>query len=138
MWMRLPEDWKGRQCVIPDMSRTYHFSASGLNMNSYFQDVYFTKHSFNINKNVYEEIIVDMIKRGLVLDHSKSPCENFIPDKKCFKICDLDVRGYHKSTWRLHIKGSEMLVVGVPYSEYSKFKPSNVTPVYLEEKTNVR
>jgi hypothetical protein len=26
---------------------------------------------------------VDMIKRGLVLDHSKSPCEeNFIPDKK--------------------------------------------------------
>jgi hypothetical protein len=26
---------------------------------------------------------MDLIKRGLVLDHSKSPCEeNFIPDKK--------------------------------------------------------
>ncbi|PNF43589.1 hypothetical protein B7P43_G03206, partial [Cryptotermes secundus] len=95
MWMRLPEVRKGRECVIPDVSRTYHFGASGLNMNSYFQDVYFKKHSFNtlpyvklkhvdsINKNSYEELIVDMIKRGLVLDHSKSPCEeNFIPDKK--------------------------------------------------------
>ncbi|XP_023726678.1 protein O-linked-mannose beta-1,2-N-acetylglucosaminyltransferase 1-like [Cryptotermes secundus] len=85
-----------------------------------------------------------MIKRGLVLDHSKSPCEeNFIPGKKgeiiimfikmegpkdfvtwlqvakCFKILDPDVRGYHKSMWRLHMKGSEMLVIGVPNSEYS-------------------
>jgi hypothetical protein len=47
MWMRLPEVRKGRECVIPDVSRTYHFGASGLNMNSYFQDVYFKKHSFN-------------------------------------------------------------------------------------------
>ena len=36
-----------------------------------------------MKKNNYEELIVDMIKRGLILDHSKSPCEeNFIPDKK--------------------------------------------------------
>jgi len=47
MWMRLPEVRKGRECIIPDISRTYHFGASGLNMNSYFQDVYFKKHSFN-------------------------------------------------------------------------------------------
>ncbi|PNF20203.1 hypothetical protein B7P43_G16411 [Cryptotermes secundus] len=47
VWMRLPEVRKGRECVIPDVSRTYHFGPSGLNMNSYFQDVYFKKHSFN-------------------------------------------------------------------------------------------
>jgi hypothetical protein len=36
-----------------------------------------------VKKNNYEDLIVDMIKRGVVLDHSKSPCEeNFIPDKK--------------------------------------------------------
>jgi hypothetical protein len=36
-----------------------------------------------VKKNNYEELIVGMIKRGVVLDHSKSPCEeNFIPDKK--------------------------------------------------------
>ncbi|PNF22999.1 hypothetical protein B7P43_G10384 [Cryptotermes secundus] len=147
MWMRLPEVQKGRECVIPDVSQTYHFGASGLNMNSYFQDVYFKKHSFNtlpINKSNCEELIVDMFKRSLVLDHSKSQCEeNFIPGKKgeiiimfikmegpkdfvtwlqvakCFKIWDPDVRGYHKSMWRLHMKGSEMLVIGVPNSEYS-------------------
>jgi aspartate carbamoyltransferase regulatory subunit len=33
--------------------------------------------------NNYEELIVSMIKRGTVLDHSRSPCEeHFIPDKK--------------------------------------------------------
>jgi hypothetical protein len=38
---------------------------------------------YSVKKSNYEELIVDMIKRGLVLDHSKSPCEeNFIPDKK--------------------------------------------------------
>jgi hypothetical protein len=36
-----------------------------------------------LKKSNYEELIMDMIKRGLVLDHSKSPCEeNFIPEKK--------------------------------------------------------
>ncbi|XP_021923735.1 protein O-linked-mannose beta-1,2-N-acetylglucosaminyltransferase 1-like isoform X2 [Zootermopsis nevadensis] len=178
MWMRLPEVRRGRECVIPDVSRTYHFGASGLNMNSYFQDVYFKKHSFNtlphaklknvdsLKKSNYEELIVGMIKRGLILDHSKSPCEeNFIPDNKgeiiimfikmeepkdfvtwlqvakCFRIWDLDVRGYHKSMWRLHMKGSEMLVIGVPNSEYARYKPSNITPIYLgpqKQKSTVR
>jgi hypothetical protein len=37
----------------------------------------------SVKRNNYEELIVSMIKRGTVLDHSKSPCEeNFIPDKK--------------------------------------------------------
>lgn len=178
MWMRLPEVRKGRECVIPDVSRTYHFGASGLNMNSYFQDVYFKKHSFNtqpyvqlrdvdsVKKKHYEELIVNMIKSGNILDHSKSPCEeNFIPEKKgdinvmfikmdepkdfvtwlqvakCFKIWDLDARGYHKSMWRMHMKGSEMLIIGVPNSEYSIYKPANITPIYLEshrEKVKIR
>jgi len=38
---------------------------------------------------------------------------------QCFKIWDLDARGYHKSMWRMRMKGSEMLVIGVPNSEYS-------------------
>jgi len=38
---------------------------------------------FSLKKSNYEELIVDMIKRALILDHSKSPCEeNFIPDMK--------------------------------------------------------
>ena len=52
MWMRLPEIRKGRECLIPDMSRTYHFGSSGLNMNTYFHDIYFKKRSFNTIRDV--------------------------------------------------------------------------------------
>ncbi len=37
MWMRLGEVRRGRECVVPDVSRTFHFGSLGLNMNSYFQ-----------------------------------------------------------------------------------------------------
>lgn len=52
MWMRLKDVRKDRECVIPDVSRTFHFGSSGINMNSYFQDVYFNKHSFNTEEDV--------------------------------------------------------------------------------------
>ena len=52
MWMRLEDVRKGRECLVPDVSRTYHFGSSGLNMNSYFQDVYFKKHSVNTERDV--------------------------------------------------------------------------------------
>ncbi len=47
MWMRLKEIRKGRECVIPDVSRTFHFGASGVNMNPYFQEHYFKRHTLN-------------------------------------------------------------------------------------------
>ena len=47
MWMRINDIRKGRECIIPDISRTYHFGASGVNMNPYFQDHYFKKHTLN-------------------------------------------------------------------------------------------
>ena len=95
MWMRLPEVRKGRECVVPDVSRTYHFGASGLNMNSYFHDIYFKKHSFNsspdarlkdlksLKRKNYEELLEAMISEATVVDHSRSPCEeDFIPEKR--------------------------------------------------------
>lgn len=47
MWMRMDQQRKGRECVIPDISRTFHFGARGINMNDYFQKLYFSKHSLN-------------------------------------------------------------------------------------------
>ena len=40
------------ECLIPDVSRTYHFGSSGLNMNTYFHDIYFKKRSFNTLRDV--------------------------------------------------------------------------------------
>ncbi|KAK3914406.1 Protein O-linked-mannose beta-1,2-N-acetylglucosaminyltransferase 1 [Frankliniella fusca] len=179
MWMRMPEVRKGRECIVPDVSRTYHFGSSGLNMNSYFQEVYFKQHSFNtesyvelknidsVKKNNYERLIWRDLKRSIPLDHSKDPCdENFVPERKgevyvlyikmespkdfstwlqvakCFRIWDLDARGYHNSMWRMRVKGSDIMVIGAPNSEYSKFKPAHITPMALgsskREKSKVR
>ncbi|RWS31306.1 hypothetical protein B4U80_07268 [Leptotrombidium deliense] len=171
MWMRLPEIRKDRDCIVPDVSRTYHFGSSGLNMNSYFHDTYFKKHAFNrvpnvqlrnldsLKKENYEKVIRNLFEIGIILDHSKSPCDqDFIPDTvgkvyiafikmddskdyktwlqvaKCFKIWDLDPRGYHKSLWRFFLKRNHILVVGVPSSPYSVFKPSHITPIYLRDR----
>ncbi|XP_067315943.1 protein O-linked-mannose beta-1,2-N-acetylglucosaminyltransferase 1 [Pseudorasbora parva] len=93
MWMRMPEQRKGRECVIPDVSRSYHFGIIGLNMNGYFHEVYFKKHKFNtipnvpmknvdsLKKDPYEIEIQNLLSEAEVLDHSKNPCDDsFIPD----------------------------------------------------------
>ena len=61
MWMRMDSNKKGRECVIPDVSRTYHFGAKGLNMNVFFQESYFKKHTLNTEPNV--KFNVGMLKK---------------------------------------------------------------------------
>ncbi|KAK8383416.1 hypothetical protein O3P69_019063 [Scylla paramamosain] len=169
MWMRLGEVRRGRECIVPEVSRTYHFGSSGLNMNSFFQDTYFKKHAFNtltyvelkdldsLKQGPYEELLAGMFSRATLLDHTTSPCdEDFIPDTrgqtfllfihmahhkdfttwlqvaKCLRIWDLDGRGYHRGMWRLNIKTNPLLIVGVPFSQYSKYKPASLQPLNLE------
>jgi len=98
----------------------------------------------SVKKDNYEASIHELLKKAIVLDHSKDTCDqSFIPDTKdetyvlfikmknqrdystwlqvakCFKIWDLDARGYHKSMWRFSLKENQILVVGVPNSPYS-------------------
>lgn len=94
MWMRLPSIIKGRECIIPDISRTYHFGAKGLNVGSFMQNVYFKHHALNKETNVklnaemmykdnYEREIFRLIGEAKLLNHSKNPCANlkdFVPD----------------------------------------------------------
>lgn len=170
MWMRLPTVRKNRECIIPDVSRTYHFGSKGLNMNPYFQEVYFKKHSIVNESNValkdldrmtadkYEVMINEILKSGVVVDHSKDPCDSgLVPDNKdtvhvmyiqmphptdfttwkqlakCYHLWDLDVRGFHKSMWRLYLNGTPVILVGVPASPYHSHKPDSVKPFALEE-----
>ena len=44
-------------------------------------------------KDNYEKLVIQMIKKGVILDHSKSPCEeNFLPDSKVsFRFIHNDV-----------------------------------------------
>ncbi|KAL3870054.1 hypothetical protein ACJMK2_042671 [Sinanodonta woodiana] len=95
MWMRNSAIRKDRECVIPDISRTYHFGSKGLNMNPYFQELYFKKHSIvttpdvqlkdidKLKKDNYEELVKNLIQNAKALNHTLDPCaENFIPDTK--------------------------------------------------------
>lgn len=52
MWMRMNSVRKDRECVVPDISRTFHFGSRGINMNSYFHEVYFKKHTLNSVRNI--------------------------------------------------------------------------------------
>ncbi|CBY10400.1 unnamed protein product [Oikopleura dioica] len=45
IWMRQPAQRRGRQCLIPDISRTFHFGEDGLNVNSKMQGIYFRNHA---------------------------------------------------------------------------------------------
>ncbi|XP_053395814.1 protein O-linked-mannose beta-1,2-N-acetylglucosaminyltransferase 1-like [Mercenaria mercenaria] len=172
MWMRHEVIRKSRECIIPDISRTYHFGSKGLNINPYFQELYFQSHKLMTKPNVklkdvdrmtsekYEELVRNLISSAEVLDHSKDPCaEDFIPQDtdvetfvmyiqmkgpqdfetwkqlaKCYKLWDLDVRGFHKSMWRQYLKGKHLVIVGVPASPYAELKPADITPIDLESK----
>jgi beta-1,2-N-acetylglucosaminyltransferase len=91
-----------------------------------------------------------------LLDHKKTPCsdlKNFVPNTRgkiyifyismnhkrdhqtwtnvarCFTIWDLDVRGFHKSLFRLWYKKNHIIVVGCPASKYCSLKPDNIVPI---------
>eukprot|EP00794_Sanderia_malayensis_P017702 gene17702-19471_t len=172
MWMRLNSNRKGRECIIPDISRTYHFGAKGINMNSFFQDMYFTKHALNratdvvfnitkVTKENYDIELHNIMKNAIAVNHTKNQCshkEDFIPDTKgetyvvyikmdhfsdwetwtnlagCFRIWDLDVRGYHKGLWRFWYKQNHILLVGAPYSPFASYKPKHLKPVFIPKK----
>jgi len=175
MWMRMDSNRKGRECIIPDISRTYHFGMKGLNMNPFFQEFYFSKHALNketgikfnttkVYKDNYEKEMHNLVKNAEPLDHSKNQCthkDDFVPNTKgktyvvyirmetrtswdtwsgfarCFKIWDLDVRGFHNGMWRLWFKGNHIIFVGVPFSPYAIHKPKNIIPIYIpKEKKN--
>ena len=52
---------------------------------------------------------------------------------KCYKLWDLDVRGFHKQMWRFWLKENRIIVIGTS-SPYAKYKPENVNPIYIPKK----
>ena len=56
MWTRLPANRKGRECIIPDISRTYHFGGKGINVGGFMQELYFEKHAINKQPHVNMDV----------------------------------------------------------------------------------
>ena len=106
-------------------------------------------------------VLVVVFREAKLLNHAKNPCshlKDFVPDTegkmylfylrmdtktdfttwsnvaRCFRMWDLDARGFHKSTWRFWIKKNHIVAVGCPASEYCKNKPQELEPIYLPNK----
>ena len=94
MWMRLPENRLDRECIIPDISRTYHFGSKGLNMHPYFQEMYFKKHALNTEMNVrfdveklrkdnYEKEVERLLRLAILLSNSHTFLLMLVPRIWC-------------------------------------------------------
>ena len=73
LYMRQNNIMKGRECIIPDISRTYHFGAVGMNINKDKQKKLFELRPFNkgppqkldiekLKKNNYEKVLEKLIR----------------------------------------------------------------------------
>lgn len=82
-----------RECIIPDISRTFHFGTQGVNMNEYIHQLLFKTHALNketglkfdvekVKKDNYEKELHRLISSAEVLNRTKSPCKDndFIPN----------------------------------------------------------
>ena len=49
----------------------------------------------------------------------------------CFKIWDLDQRGFHYGLIRISFKDNHIIFIGAPASPYSRYKPKRIKPIYL-------
>ena len=92
MWMRKVDVRKGRECLVPDVSRTYHFGRKGFHMTDNFFEKYFEHRKLNTNltieyqpsnqmlANNYEQHMHELLKKSNLANHSLSPCNpEFIP-----------------------------------------------------------
>lgn len=103
MWIRTEAVRKGRECIIPDVSRTFHFGSTGTNINSYFQKQYFSKHAFSLSveKQIsfahldemsaasYERLVEKLVSEAHVvgLNWSQATLENETESSR--KLCDM-------------------------------------------------
>ena len=62
IWMRRDENRKGRECIIPDISRTYHFGSKGLNINKGIQNHYFKSRA--LNKESQQKFDIQKVTRS--------------------------------------------------------------------------
>lgn len=88
IWMRNPSNRKGRDCLVPDISRTFHFGEDGLNVDKNMQGLYFRNHALHqdslpvdftplefLTKDNYESNLAESIISAQLIDHTQFSCD---------------------------------------------------------------
>ena len=148
---------RGRECIIPDISRTFHFGKSGVNMNPYFHQILFAAHLLNnktgvtydtskMTKDEYEKEMHRMISSAEVLDHTKNPCKDkdFIPDTKnhTYVLYIKDFETWIKISecfkiWYLDVRGLHKGMIRLWMKENKLFVVGSSSPYFAYKPVNV-
>jgi len=89
LFLRKPSIRKGRDCIIPSVSRTYHFGEVGVNVGPDMQRLYFRNHAVhktsqvtqfapidNYEKVAFDAYLTQRIQHAIVIDGELSnPCD---------------------------------------------------------------
>ncbi|KAK4300459.1 hypothetical protein Pmani_027344 [Petrolisthes manimaculis] len=140
MWLRLPELQRGRECLVPEVSRTFHFGSTGAHLTAHFYAKYYSHASFNVQPDVdlkgldmlgpesYDVYLRGVVAKAAHMDGANAnPCStSFLPRNSCLGLWNLDVRGHHRLLWRLKWKGTPLLIIAYPASPFSTLKTKEV------------
>uniref|UniRef100_A0A0P4VZL2 Alpha-1,3-mannosyl-glycoprotein 2-beta-N-acetylglucosaminyltransferase n=1 Tax=Scylla olivacea TaxID=85551 RepID=A0A0P4VZL2_SCYOL len=172
IWFRSTEVRAGRECVVPDVSRTFHGGMEGAHINGIMTHAHFTAHpvtnvsyvKLNVERmtqTAYEEDLYKTLEGSNVyyLDNVHHPCsEDYVPKnftdgpvviffsmtskdhhlgwKKmgaCLGVWNLDPRSNHRGLFRLTYYGTDLYLIGFPYSDYSYLRGAH-THVVVDPK----
>lgn len=159
MWIRTESVRKERECIIPDISRTFHFGSTGTNINSYFQKQYFSKHAFNLsfqdkfvnldkmNKDGYEELMETLVRDANVIGYPEISDNSLNQGKNSTNyLCSLAKTDHHMLASSLSLKQQQNLqhlefhTKPVKQQQTKKYKKSTLSKnanIEREERTNV-
>ncbi|XP_042870385.1 protein O-linked-mannose beta-1,2-N-acetylglucosaminyltransferase 1-like isoform X2 [Penaeus japonicus] len=141
IWARGPFIIAGRECVVPDVSRTFHIGLSGAHNPGLIHAAFFSAKPMPADSNVklkdvdrltfekYEEDIYRLLQDDpLFLDTKLHPCdEHYLPRNiTCLGVWDQDIRAMHRGLFWFYFYETQVMVIGYPYSDYSFHKPPEV------------
>jgi len=88
--MRQTEQHQNRECLVPDMPRTFHLPSKDKALPARYQDQYFDrKNTFEemqhpvklsnltfLTAHDYEDVMHKMVSNAMLVDHKKNPCSD--------------------------------------------------------------
>ncbi|KAG7162545.1 O-linked-mannose beta-1-2-N-acetylglucosaminyltransferase 1-like 15 [Homarus americanus] len=129
IWMRLPGVLGGRECVVPDVSRTFHIGIMGSHASILLHAAFFAAKPVPVSTHVHllhVDRVVSPQERPVMVFIEMSSQDDYYAWQffaRCLGMWDLDTRSHHRGLFRFFFYETEVFVVGYPFSDYSYLKP---------------
>ncbi|KAK8390629.1 hypothetical protein O3P69_010373 [Scylla paramamosain] len=96
---------RGRECIIPEVSRSHHFGDAGVHLSQFSIRLYFSAKNYNLDPEAwvegaeeleqgrYEALVTSMLVRARVVE--VDPCQRSFPARQSMKEGDVLVLFFH-------------------------------------------